>query len=478
MTRTRSPLLLPGWLAVAALTLPGPGEAGGQLAPRPGGSAPVPAQSRPGPADLLRAAIASNPVTAPYPIEVVDRGGRVALRGVVGTKVIYDAAIRTAIASGVPFADELVIDTLAAQDVALRGVAAAASTPAAFAPPMLGPAYGADGGYPPPTYMPFGPVPGGAPGLIYPPPLFGFADEPFFGLEPPVISYPPYWGALSARRLAEYRANGPASGPFPAVGGELPPPGMVDVELDPDGVATIRGVVPTMADRVAIGQQLARTPGITQVVNLLVVDSEAASSASSGGAPPEPPAPGLFIDPRPGRPERPEPDPRPDDGPIAPAPPDPGPEAPAPADEDGQALEDLPELAGLPIRVDLRGGTATLSGEAPSATEAMAAFLAVKRHPGVDRVIDRVRFSVPIEPRENPLRSAPDRRDVEEYLGDQVRRQLDGLAEVDRVRLTGDRLEIQGRLLDPGDLRRAEATLRSTPVLRGFELAPELVPGG
>ncbi|QDV34281.1 BON domain-containing protein [Tautonia plasticadhaerens] len=478
MTRTRYPRIPGGWLAVVvvvAMAVPGPSPAGGQLAPRPGVSAP----SRPGPADLLRAALASNPVTAPYPIEVVDRGGRAALRGVVGTKVIYDAAIRTAIASGVPFADELVIDTLAAQDVALRGAAAMAeAVPPGFAPPMPGPSYGAVGGYPPPTYMPFGPVPGGAPGLIYPPPLFGFADEPFFGLEPPVISYPPYWGALSARRLAEYRANGPAPAPFPAAGGELPPPGLVDVELDPDGVATIRGLVPTLADRVAVGQQLAQTPGITQVINLLVVEAEATSSAPADAAPPEPPAPGLFIDPRPVPPARPGPGPVPGPeggaGPGGPAPP----EADAPAPAEASPPGDLPELAGLPIRVTLRDGTATLSGDAPSAAAAMAAYLAVKRHPGVDRVVDRLRFSVPVEPGENPLRSAADLRDVEEYLGDQVRRQLDGLAEVDRVRLLGDRLEIRGRLLDPAGLRRAEATLRSTPVLRGFTIAPELVPGG
>jgi hypothetical protein len=418
---------------------------------------------------LLRSAIASNPITAPYPIEVFERDGRAVLRGVVGTKVIYDAAVRTAIASGIPFDDELVIDTLAAQDVAIRGAQAAAAFQGGFAPPMLGPTYGATGGYPPPTYMPFGPTPGGAPGLIYPPPLFGFVDEPFFGMEPPVISYPPYWGALSARRLAEYQANGPLADPgFPMPGGPEAPPGLIDVELDANGVATIRGVVPTLADRVNVGQQLARTPGITQVVNLLVVEEAAAPPTSNPPAPPAPPDPGLFIDPRnPRLPAAPEPDP--------------GVEVEPPAEveppDEAAPLGNLPELAGLPIRASLIDGTATLDGKAPSALEAMAAYLAVKRHPGVDRVVDRLRFSVPIDPRDNPLRSAPDPRDVEEYLGDQVRRQLDGLAEVDRVRLLGDRLEIQGRLIDPDDLRRAEATLRSTPVLRGFTLAPDLAPG-
>jgi osmotically-inducible protein OsmY len=411
---------------------------------------------------LLRSAIASNPITAPYPIEVFERNGRVVLRGVVGTKVIYDVAIRTAIASGIPFDDELVIDTLAAQDVAIRGAQAAAFQ-GGFGPPMLGPTYGATGGYPPPTYMPFGPTPGGAPGLIYPPPLFGFVDEPFFGMEPPVISYPPYWGALSARRLAEYQANGPAAAPgIPMPGAPEAPPGLIDVELDPNGVATIRGVVPSLADRVNVGQQLARTPGITQVVNLLVVDEAAAPSTSNPPAPPAPPDPGLFIDPK---------DPRP---PVPPEPdPAPRPEAP----DEAAALNDLPELAGLPIRASLIDGTATLNGNAPSALEAMAAYLAVKRHPGVDRVVDRLRFSVPIDPRDNPLRSAPDPGDVEEYLGDQVRRQLDGLAEINRVRLFGDRLEIQGRLINQDDLRRAEATLRSTPILRGFTLAANLSPG-
>ena len=135
----------------------------------------------------------------------------------------------------------------------------------------------------------------------------------------------------------------------------------------------------------------------------------------------------------------------------------------------------MPALDGLPIRISLRDGVATLEGEVDSAVDAMVAYLAVKRHPGVDLVVDRLRFAVPIEPRENPLLHQGDRRDVEEYLGEQVRRQLGDQAHVDRVRLLGDRLEIEGRRIDPeADRRRVEAILRSTPVLRGFRLAADL----
>ncbi|RUL83769.1 hypothetical protein TsocGM_21515, partial [Tautonia sociabilis] len=195
MTRHRRPvslLALGGTLSAAGLLGTGEAPAIGQLAPRPPLSAPVRPARRP--VEALREAIASNPVTAPYPIAVLDRGGRAVLRGVVGTKVIYDAAIRTAIASGVPFDDELTIDTMAAHEIAARGAIAPGSlAPPIMPAPFLAPTYGAVGGDPPPTYLPIGPVPGGAPGFLYPPPLFGVVDEPFFGFEPPVISYPPYW---------------------------------------------------------------------------------------------------------------------------------------------------------------------------------------------------------------------------------------------------------------------------------------------
>jgi hypothetical protein len=98
-----------------------------------------------------------------------------------------------------------VIDTLAAQDVAIRGAQAAAFQ-GGFGPPMLGPTYGATGGYPPPTYMPFGPTPGGAPGLIYPPPLFGFVDERTGGRSRPV-------GSPSTRRTGR---PPPRESPCPA----------------------------------------------------------------------------------------------------------------------------------------------------------------------------------------------------------------------------------------------------------------------
>ena len=82
-----------------------------------------------GPDLLLLSALRSNPVTAPYAISVKPlRNGVIVLAGRVGTKQIHDVAVRMAIDLGAPFRDDLVIDTGAADQVALMSNVNAATT--------------------------------------------------------------------------------------------------------------------------------------------------------------------------------------------------------------------------------------------------------------------------------------------------------------------------------------------------------------
>ena len=130
---------------------------------------------------VLLGALQSNPVTAPYRIGTAMRGGRVVLWGKVGTKYVHDVAVRIAIDLGYPFRDDLVIDTAEAHRVA--------AFPAVPAVPVAGPLVG-------------------IPPYLYPPPLFGRLDDPFYGMEPPLISYPPWWPAVAGRRADRHGRTG------------------------------------------------------------------------------------------------------------------------------------------------------------------------------------------------------------------------------------------------------------------------------
>ncbi len=129
------------------------------------------------PATALAEALAANPITAPYRLSVLDQGRKVVLAGRVGDSRVHDVAVRTAIAMGVPITDQIVIDTAA---YALAGQATGGWGPAQ--PSSIISSY------------------------TYPPPLFGRFDDPFFGLEPPLVSYAPWWGAAGSYRLAQDQA--------------------------------------------------------------------------------------------------------------------------------------------------------------------------------------------------------------------------------------------------------------------------------
>ena len=400
------------------------------------------------------------------------------LAGRVGTHKIHYIAVRTAIASGYPIIDDMVIDTLAAHQVARAVGAAAAQMPQAGAR-----------GYPGGMSSGLGAMPytlGNLP-YVYPPPLFGRLDDPFFGFEPPLLSYAPWFGATAYRNsvggpmvaqanpgvpagglppVAEDPAAGAPVSPAPGAGGGLPN-GTIEMTLDPQGRATLRGTVSSLADRVALGQRVAQTPGITEVIDLLDVDPRvAARPVAAGPGPPPPPVP---VAPRAARP---------------PGAPDVGAEKAAPPRR-GVAVDagDLtaritdafarrPALADQPIRVTVRDGMASLTGTVPTVYEAMIAFRAVQQTPGIREVIDRLEFAMPDDEHRNPLVTKGRPEDVEPYLEAQLRHQIGDLAHLDSVRLRGDTLDLRGTLAREDDRPRLDATLRSMPILRGFRVAP------
>jgi osmotically-inducible protein OsmY len=125
--------------------------------------------------------------------------------------------------------------------------------------------------------------------------------------------------------------------------------------------------------------------------------------------------------------------------------------------------------------VTAKDGIATLNGRVPSALEAMLAFRAAQQTPGVREVDDQLEFPVPAEGERNPLVDKARPEDLEPYLEAQVRRQLGDQAHLDRIKVTGDRLEIHGSVANIADRPRAEAILRSMPLLRGFQIQSEFL---
>ncbi len=435
------------WLGLGLVTL-----AQGPTAQAPGAGA-VANSSR---AELtVLKALMSNPSTAPYRIVTSMRGGRVVLSGRVGTKQAHDAAVQLGIATGYPIQDDLVIDTVEAHRVAALASYPGFGAAGSLALPSLG----------------AGTVP-----YVYPPPLFGRLDDPFFGFEPALVTYPPWYRAVAARTASLLAPANPGLvlGPevLPLVGangttpievpvGPNPHDGVIEMTLDQWGVAVLRGTVPSFANRVAVGQQIAQTPSISEVINLLTIGHPAPA--------PFPPAPPAAPGPKP---------------PPTPFPSAEGlPQQAAMAVDDGglvqrvgQALARRPTLADQPIKVSARDSVVTLSGRVPTIYEAMLAFRAAQQTPGVRVVDDRLEFLVPDDERANPLCQKGRPQDIEPYLAAQLRLQVGDLAHVDQVRLLGETLEIRGTLLREDDRSRLEAILRSMPVLRGFRLEPTFVP--
>jgi osmotically-inducible protein OsmY len=378
-----------------------------------------------------------DPLTSAYRLRIESKAGKVVLKGRVGSKAAHDRVVRTAIAFGSPISDELIIDTTVSPMIPL----------------------------PAPWALGAGPIPFNS--ATYPPPLFGRYYDPFFAFDPPLVTYPPWWGEMSRQRLA----NTQPMERSPAVDVRLPQ-GTVEMTIDPLGVAVIRGTVPTETDKAEVGQHLLQMEGVTKIINRLTVDptqpiAQATRVVGAGDdQPPPPPTPSeakpvpLQLEPA-GAPIRLNGNP---------------PINAAPASRVDRAIQARPELAGLGIKVSLRDGIATISGTAPGVYEAMLAYRAVEQTPGVKGIVDMLAFVVPDGTSPNPLLTKATPDDAESYLAAQIRRQVGDGAHIDRVRIGGNQLEVKGTVERADDRPRVEAILRSMPILRGFTILPELRP--
>ena len=122
----------------------------------------------------------------------------------------------------------------------------------------------------------------------------------------PLISYPPWWRGRRRPEPASDRRRG-LSQDRPDPGAVVRPDasdsrrrpirsavaagGTVEMTIDPPGVAVLGATVPTLADRIAIGQRIAQTPGVSEVVNLLTVATARTHRRPAGRPPPPPPEP-------------------------------------------------------------------------------------------------------------------------------------------------------------------------------------------
>jgi osmotically-inducible protein OsmY len=385
--------------------------------------------------DALRA----NPLILPYAIQVTPSDGVIVLSGRVGTKQVHDMAIRTVIDLGFVPKDDLVIDTTEAHRVALAQSYAGA-TPGLTS--SIGP----------------------SPYFVYPPPLFGRLDDPFWGFEPPILSFPPGY-----TRVPEPGTPLVALPDAAVRQAAAPIKGRVLLTVDSAGQVFLSGEVATENDRRVIEQEARSVPGVSRVSSEIRVASRT--------EPPPPPQP-IDASTTEVRPRQSVAEPKPSPPPAA------EPRNPAPIDlvtaRDGntltaravKSLERRPTLNTLPITVQSSGDVVTISGQVPSAYEAMLAYRAVEQTPGVRDVIDKLEFQLPDENHPNPLKEKARPDDLEPYLTYQIRRHCGDVAHIDRVRVRGDVVEVRGVLLPGEDQARVAATLRSIPLLRDFRIEP------
>ncbi|MBV8486770.1 MAG: BON domain-containing protein, partial [Planctomycetaceae bacterium] len=393
-----------------------------------------------GPEVIVSRLLRENPVTAPSMISATWKNGAVVLSGRVGTSVVHDIAVRTVIDLGYPVRDDLMIDTAEAHRVAQERTAAESWPAPGQAQPALV---------------------GSAPYFVYPPPLFGRVDDPFFGFEPPLVSFPPWAGGAGPALGLAPGMPMPPQRPGTVLQSQppadlAPAKGNIRLTVDAAGQVFLSGVVASEEDRRTIEAEARNTPGVSRV------SSELQVAPRSSETPPPPPQPHV---PPPPQPQPPQPQRKADAG-FPSQPPGevslPRPAAGAPRSvpaelamaRDGrkltrrvaESLSRCAPLAALPISVQSRGDTVSLSGKVPSAYEAMLAYRAVEQTPGVRDIADRLQFQLPDEDHPNPLRCKGRPEDIEAYLLSQTRRHLGDLAHVDQLRVRGDLVEIRGTL--------------------------------
>jgi osmotically-inducible protein OsmY len=379
-----------------------------------------------GDAQAVVDALRANPYVAPYEIRVTPgEKGSIVLSGKVGTKQVHDVVIRTVINLGLVPHDDLVIDTAEAHRAALNQ---------SYYGPQAGLYASA----------------GTAPYFAYPPPLFGRLDDPFWGLVPPILSFPPGYTRPAPRVMA-----------VPARAAALPDgqdddsiKGNVKLVIDAAGQVFLSGEVATEKDRRDIEREVQEAVGGAPIASDLQVAERA--------APPPPPEP--MIGPPDEAPEK-----TPKSEPAGRATPR---DADPLTDRVVKALARRPAVKESPITARTNDDVVTLSGKVPSAYEAMLAYRTVEQVPGVHGVIDQLEFPMPDENHPNPLKGKADPDDLEPYLTYQVRRHVGDLAHIDRVRVHGDVVEVHGSLRSDDDKERIAATLRSIPLLRDFRIEP------
>lgn len=378
--------------------------------------------------DALRA----NPLILPYSIQVTTgKSSEIILAGKVGTKAVHDMAIRTVIDLGLVPHDELVIDTAEAQRVAMQQTYA--SGPGIVAP--IGP----------------------APYFVYPEPLFGRLDDPFWGMEPPILSVPPAMARRGDLPIASATRPGPASDEQVRRVSK-PAAGQIQLSVDEFGQVSLSGVAATEHDKRLIEEEARRVPGVTRVMSSIQVASRM--------TPPPPPQPydGRPVQLEPAVPPPPAPEANPG---LSPA------DVPRTVGLRGrveEAIQRRAALKGLAIDVAAVGDVATMTGKVPSAYEAMLAYRAVEQTPGVREVVDQLEFPLPDENHPNPLKTKSRPEDLESYLLHHLRRQAGGSAHIDRVRVLGDVVQVHGTLPIGEDPARIDALLRSIPLLRDFRI--------
>lgn len=378
--------------------------------------------------DALRA----NPLILPYSIQVTTgKSSEIILAGKVGTKAVHDMAIRTVIDLGLVPHDELVIDTAEAQRVAMQQTYA--SGPGIVAP--IGP----------------------APYFVFPEPLFGRLDDPFWGMEPPILSIPPAMTRRGDLPIASATRPGPASDEQVRRVSK-PAAGQIQLSVDEFGQVSLSGVAATEQDKRLIEEEARRVPGVTRVMSSIQVASRM--------TPPPPPQPydGRPVQLEPAVPPPPAPEANPG---LSPA------DVPRTVGLRGrveEAIQRRAALKGLAIDVAAVGDVATMTGKVPSAYEAMLAYRAVEQTPGVREVVDQLEFPLPDENHPNPLKTKSRPEDLESYLLHHLRRQAGGSAHIDRVRVLGDVVQVHGTLPIGEDPARIDALLRSIPLLRDFRI--------